>query len=75
MKNTKNSEYFTIHYEDKDQLLVKEAEGALNENLRRLMAFFNLSALSGKSAGNLAQKMYRLRKELKNELERNGITI
>ena len=31
-----------------------------------------LSALSGKSAGNLAQKMYRLRK---NELERNGITI
>ena len=48
MKNTKNSEYFTIHYEDKDQLLVKEAEGALNENLRRLMAFFNLSALSGK---------------------------
>ena len=34
-----------------------------------------LSALSGKSAGNLAQKMYRLRKELKNELERNGITI
>ena len=48
MKNTKDSEYFTIHYEDKDQLLVKEAEGALNENLRRLMAFFNLSALSGK---------------------------
>ena len=34
-----------------------------------------LSAISGISPGNLAQKMYRLRKDLKNELEKDGITL
>lgn len=48
MKNTKDSQYFTIHYEDKDLSLVNDTEKALNENLSRLMKFFNLSALSGK---------------------------
>ena len=48
MKNTKDSEYFTIHYEDKDQLLVEDTAKALNENLKRLMSFFNLSALPAK---------------------------
>lgn len=53
MKNTKSSEYFTIHYEDKDHILVEDSEKVLNENLSRLMSFFNLSALPEKITVNI----------------------
>lgn len=48
MKNKKETEFFVFNYDDKDLKLLEESEKALNENLRRIMQFFNLSALSAK---------------------------
>lgn len=49
MQNIKESNYFSIHYDDKDLSIIKETEAVLKENLDRLMKFFNLSLLSSKS--------------------------
>lgn len=48
MKNKKETEFFVFNYDDKDLKLLEESEKALNENLARIMQFFNLSGLSAK---------------------------
>lgn len=53
MQNIKESNYFSIHYDDKDLSIIKDTEAVLNESLARLMKFFNLSTLSSKIVINI----------------------
>lgn len=48
MKNRTETEFFVFNYDDKDLELLEKSEKALNENLARIMQFFNLSTLSAK---------------------------